>query len=88
LKTKFSVNIRAKLYITRLHQKGDRIFLLQFIGERLSEEEQDQQKRMQKQKEEKKARQVEQKKRDKFKEPGSFTPTSGLGSTPGKNYCR
>lgn len=77
---------RAKLYITRLHQKGDRIFLLQFIGERLSDEEQEQQKRMQKQKEEKKARQIEQKKKDKFKEATSFTST-GVGSSPGKKSC-
>jgi hypothetical protein len=73
-------DVRAKLYITRLHQKGDRIFLLQFIGERLSDEEQEAQKRMQKQKEEKKARQIEQKKKDKFKEATSFTPS--VGSTP------
>jgi hypothetical protein len=59
-KNKFS-SIRAKLYITRVHQKEEQVFLLQFIMERLSDEEQEQQKKLQKQKEDKRVRNFEQK---------------------------
>jgi hypothetical protein len=44
-KNKFN-SIRAKLYITRVHQHGDWIFLLQFITEHLTLEEQESNRRM------------------------------------------
>eukprot|EP01127_Copromyxa_protea_P013578 TRINITY_DN3679_c0_g1_i2.p1 TRINITY_DN3679_c0_g1~~TRINITY_DN3679_c0_g1_i2.p1 ORF type:complete len:426 (-),score=85.90 TRINITY_DN3679_c0_g1_i2:355-1632(-) len=51
-KEKFK-SIRAKLYITRMHQEGAKRFLLQFIMDKMTEAEQEQQKRIQKLKEEK-----------------------------------
>lgn len=65
--------IRAKLYITRLQRKGDPIFLLQFIMERLTEEELETQ------------RMKEMSKQSKTKKPSkpSLPPYSSIHSVHG-----
>eukprot|EP01126_Amoeba_proteus_P062962 TRINITY_DN8628_c0_g2_i9.p1 TRINITY_DN8628_c0_g2~~TRINITY_DN8628_c0_g2_i9.p1 ORF type:complete len:467 (-),score=101.33 TRINITY_DN8628_c0_g2_i9:322-1722(-) len=62
-------SLRAKLYITRLHQSGNKCFLLQFLMEQLTETEREQHKVLQKIREDKRRKkQLEKQQEDREKQ--------------------